>query len=128
MIADLCFLAILHAPICTHNHHMHAPSHLLSRNFTGFLSGVPKCRSWEKLYSVARWERSQPERLQAFKRVRTPAVLEQETTQTHILSVFYRPQPKMQTCWEPAGLPEVIWRWIAETVRVKEYIHICANV
>ena len=117
VIAVLCFLAPLHAPICTHSH---PRARTAPPSLTEYLSGVPERRSWEKL-CVAWWERSQPERLQAFKRVRTPAVLEQEVTQTHILSVPYRPQPKMQTCWEPAGLPEVIWRQIAETMSVKEY-------
>jgi hypothetical protein len=56
-----------------------------------------------------------------FQRERTPVVLDQQHTQTHTLSVPYRPRTKMQTCWEPAGLPEVIWRQIAETMSLKEY-------
>ena len=36
-------------------------------------------------------------------------------------AVLQGPQQRMDGCWEPAGLPEAIWRQIASHLSVKEY-------
>ena len=36
-------------------------------------------------------------------------------------AVLRSPQHRMDRCWEPAGLPEAIWRQIASHLSVKEY-------
>ena len=37
---------------------------------------------------------------------------------------YLPPQPPMKRCWEPAGLPEVIWSHIASHLSVQQYARV----